>query len=158
MTDKLERLARIEAEAAALRKLIEAEKVETKQVKTPCFTPNGREKYWQLTHSAGENHLGTIWFQSIRTPKAAFRDEATAKAYAEAFNVMIELRLYADGGDYFIYVNEAQAVRPYDVSYKYSNSHAFGGRYSSEAQAQKAIDAVGEDRIIQAIKTLCWVL
>jgi len=152
MTDKLERLARIEEEAAALRKLIEAE-----QVKTPCFAPKHGETYWQLICGADEKHFHATRF-NVSPPKAAFRDQATADAYAEAFNVMIELRLYADGGKYFIVVDDSDDVRPWDDAYTYHSDHAFSGRYSSRDQAQKAIMNVGDERIYRAIKTLCGVL
>ena len=148
MTDKLERLARIEAEAAALRKLIEAE-----QVKTPCFTPEAGETYWQLSAGSNEEHFSVMGFE-IAPPKVAFRDRATAEAYAEAFNVMIELRLYADGGDWFI----SNGISPQSYGETLCLGQAFGGCYSSEAQARKAIDAVGHDRILRAVKTLCGVL
>lgn len=148
MTDKLERLSRIEAEAAALRKEIEAE-----SKKTVCFAPDEGERYWQLIGgSDGKHLLGTSF--DLLPPKAAFRDQKTAEAYAEAFNVMLELRLYADGGGWFIGLDIRGALGALWHPSEPDESDAFAGRYSSEAQAQKAIDAVGEDRIIQAIKTL----
>lgn len=149
MTTKLERLERIEAEAAALRKEIENES----KPKTVCFTPKEDEWYWQLGGGAGDRHLRACGHE-ICPPKAAFRDQETCDAYAEAFNVMLELRLYADGGKFVIYVDDGK-VYTYEAWTTLHSYAYFSGRYSSEAQAQLAFESVGKERIIAAVKTLC---
>jgi len=151
MTTKLERIAKMEAELAALKADVQAES----KPKTPCFTPEGGERHSYLCVGLDGAHLQSAT-SSVCPPKAAFRDQATADAYAEAFNVMLELRLYADGGDWYIWCDSCgtNCYAEYSVT-DYSVPGAFSGRYSSREQAELSFKSVGEARIIAAIKTLC---
>jgi hypothetical protein len=84
-----------------------------------------------------------------------FPDEETADAYGEAFSVMLELRRQPgscafDGGEtmYAIDADGDASAREWRGSYTVSPP------FSSEEWAEKAIDAVGKERIVQAYKTL----
>ena len=84
-----------------------------------------------------------------------FPDEETADAYGEAFSVMLELRRQPgscafDEGEilYAVCADGEPALREWRGSYTVSPP------FSSAMWANKAIEAVGKERIVQAYKTL----
>jgi len=170
MTTKLERIAKMEAELAALKKDVEAEG----QWVSPVFYPKEGDEFEYLNASMAAkeepNHF------RVTTPQGGsgegciqpqFRP-GTGQAFADAFQVMLELRAcegqcqvngkeVSDRDVYYLLVRDGLLM----VNYLYDNGCSFtvthyslSGAFSTREYAQAALGRVGAARIIAAAKTL----
>lgn len=150
MVTKLERIAKMEAELAALKKDVEAEG----QWVSPVFYPKKGDEYEHLSHRRVEvNSFG----YSLHNP--VFRP-GTGQAFADAFQVMLELRAcegqcQMDGTKliYTVEVNNMDGACT-QTFLQTPSCAALSGAFATREHAQAAIEKVGESRILAAAKTL----
>lgn len=161
MTSKAELQARL----AELTKLIaECECGEDSAI----FRPKSGERYHYLSGELGGARHGEYFSPregGVSYERPAFRTRDHAQAYAEALAVMVDLRaakgvVAAKHGEWQ-YMIEAKTEgsglrlevrKRRDRSVKFSRS--FSPTFANENDAQAAIQSVGGDRILKAMKTL----
>lgn len=84
-----------------------------------------------------------------------FPDEETAQAYGEAFSVMLELRrqpgscAFDDSKEQFVVDVDGDILQDDRIG-----NYTVSPPFTSMSWANKAIEAVGKERIVQAYKTL----
>jgi len=93
--------------------------------------------------------------------KYSFRTKQDAEDWADALNVMMECRKFAKafergGINWYISYEQSEGLMIYRTNY-IPGFCALMGAFPSNESAQKAVDAVGKDRIIRATKTLACV-
>jgi len=157
MTTKLERIAKMEAELAALKKDVEAEG----QWVSPVFYPKSGDSYEHLIFtSSGQVSIGSIGRSGGGCGSFPHFRPGTGQAFADAFQVMLELRAcegviqrFAWCEWYSIVVKENSVEVGLVIPTDCIGSTAFPS-YNSGDAVQAAINKIGADRIRAAAKTL----
>lgn len=160
MTTSMNKLEQMEAQLEQLKRELEEYKngdqevwVNTPKVPVPpALLPVEGGFFLNNRFGAEENfhdYKATLYDQNV------FPDEETADDYGEAFSVMLELRRQPgscafDEGEilYAVCADGEPALREWRGSYTVSPP------FSSAMWANKAAEAVGKERIVQAYKTL----
>jgi hypothetical protein len=133
---------------------------------SPIFVPKRDDNFFSVDdvgNVSGSTYLENTAYENGNDP--AFRTEEDAEAHAEAFDVLLELR--AQKGvvpmkhGTWQYLVEArgdgsrlEVRKRRDAGVK--QSRCFSPAFETEAQANAAINAVGRDNIIKAMKVLAW--
>ena len=135
----------------------EDEPVEDNYPKSVRWKPGFHNKYYYID-SAGVV-CTTYWenYESDKTRYALgnmFKTEEEAKFAIEQFKVLAELKEYADddkewdrGNIHWCIEYDAHDRRMYVNVYNFIIKAPFKFYFSSDAQAKKAIDAIGEERL-----------
>lgn len=153
-----QRLESIENEAAKIRHAL-AEK----EWVCPVF-----DAPFNTTFLVGQMDSGTMSTRkhepnTMYPTNPAFRDEQSASAFAEAFQVMLELRacegvVPAKHNKWlWVAVTESGDIRAcLTPNFGSMLAGCFAPCFDTKEHAQAAINKVGEDRILRAIKTLVF--
>lgn len=143
----------------------------------PIFCPEEGEKYYNIISATGPEHATfaahCYSYTAIGTHKCPkFRDQKTALDWAEAFNVMLELRTCDGNVPYSASTNcSSYNSAKIGLSSTFDKLHIYfisdsavnivysliGGSFETEGDAERAIAKVGEERICKAIKALANV-
>lgn len=157
--EALKRLAELKAKTAELEAIIN--KPDTPI--NPVFVPALSEEWAFISHNTQRGMYGYTTSARYPTAAAAFRTLEAARAYGEAFQVMLELRAQpgvvqyklGDAQNLILYSSKPNAlyVSCIVTDIKFDR---FSPSFDNIFDAQEAIKVVGEDRIIKAMKTLAW--
>lgn len=156
--DKIERLNRIEAEAKALRAEIEAEKWQS-----PVFVPGVDETFYLISQqSSGFGFMSCGKYTcSSYNPGANFRTKEAAEAFADAFNVILELRACdgvapAKGNNQYVIAFGEDEARISSWLYRDSVG-VICPTFATEYAAKAALKKITPERFLKACKTLALV-
>lgn len=140
----------------------------------PVFVPLAGDAYSytrQIGGFGGNTILTSMRYltDDVKVSAVAFRTEQAAKDYAEAFQVMLELRA-CDGVvprkgplEQYHYITISSAKHRHDslsCSAIYGASYTIGSispAFNSRADVEFAINKVGMQRITKAFATLAWI-
>ena len=157
------------------KELAEVKRLALKEQECPVFVPGRNEDYYRLSAPTGKDGEDIIsgyphtCRASSYIPGPVFRTKEAAEAFAEAFRVMLELRAqpgvvkWCGSGQrrHTLMVGRGEQVVPYlgcdNGTACDADRGLFAPWYATKADAEAAIKAVGEERIIKAIKTLAWI-
>lgn len=149
----LKHLAQLEAEAKALREILEAPPAPAiAPLPLPSFPG---EKSWRLDGSNGG--FSPTNFTGLPCGNNFYPDRATAQAYADAFDVALALRRQPGsdgkpfGPGHIVRIDKDGDLVILRYSHCDANSR-ITPVFTTRSFADAAIEAVGKDRVIAAIK------
>ena len=159
MNISMNKIEQMEAQLEQLKRELEEYKNVVQEVcvkpqvsAPPALLPSKGEYFLDAVFNWADTDCCTT---ATKEDQNVFPDEETADAYGEAFSVMLELRRQPgscafDEGEilYAVCADGEPALREWRGSYTVSPP------FSSAMWANKAAEAVGKERIVQAYKTL----
>lgn len=163
----LERLNILETEAKEFHKIIEAPDPAPSLLTKPV--PGSGDQYWIVTEGGSYCQLSNAERNAFATHADyythgnLFQSEELAKAYAEAFDTMLLLRHQPgtvapkiSGSQWIIKTSNEQMISLFvDGWCRWpTKSQSISPCFVTKKDAQRAIETVGEERIIRMFKTL----
>lgn len=130
----------------------------TKGTVAGVFKPNSYQKVWLSERQGADGKFKEVSVWKFADPQIGFKTKKDAENWADAFNVLLELRMQPGAINYIGAKSWAITVEHYGSIYICKqtiskNSHIFG-TFCSFDDAENAVKAVGKERIIKAMNTM----